>query len=363
MGQETILIILNTVHTFYQKPSMGNRITVLVSGLTIMQRNEAGLSKSQGGSTYLNNFCDWDGEKKNPMGANYDIGLIFTGYNIYNEQSGSDSVVGMAPVSRTCKFLTKRSCGISEGKGFNAGLIMAHEIGHNLNMLHDGSNGNGCGNNKYVMGPQISPGITDFSSCSKQYLKEYLQELDDFGINCMRDNGNALMEHSEGNLLPGQRVDKGEQCSLIYGDGYTEDPTMPNFCKSAGCRNPDTGYYGSANEAPLPGTPCGKNKVCYNGECMKTKKALKIIRRYKPTKSGGSNKALSLNQLCSKYGQGYPTGVDYDWTQANRYRIDLSNICTNMLCFNGRSLMSFNDPSPPGTSCAAGKACQNYKCQ
>merc|ERR1712126_122935 len=156
--QEIVLIVINTVHTFYQKPSMGNRVTVMVSALSIMQRNEYGLVKTTNANTYLNNFCTWDGTYKNPMGANYDIGMMFTGYNIVDDQGG-DTVIGMAPLSRACRFNTKRSCGITEGKGFNAGLIITHELGHNIGMEHDGQGKNNCAEKGYVMGPQMSRGI------------------------------------------------------------------------------------------------------------------------------------------------------------------------------------------------------------
>ena len=81
-------------------------------------------------------------------------------------------VVGLAPVKGMC--LPEASCSVIQGKHFESVYVIAHELGHNLGMLHDGSKNN-CDPGNYIMSPTLNGARHKWSSCSKRYLQNFLR--------------------------------------------------------------------------------------------------------------------------------------------------------------------------------------------
>ena len=86
----------------------------------------------------------------------------------------SDLKKGLAWVSGMCH--PEYSCTINEGHNFESVYVIAHEMGHNLGMNHDGesNSGNHCDSNKYLMSPVLGPGKVTWSSCSNKELQQFL---------------------------------------------------------------------------------------------------------------------------------------------------------------------------------------------
>ena len=82
--------------------------------------------------------------------------------------------IGLAWVSGMCH--PEYSCTINEGHNFESVYVIAHEMGHNLGMNHDGesNSGNHCDSNKYLMSPVLGPGKVTWSSCSNKELQQFL---------------------------------------------------------------------------------------------------------------------------------------------------------------------------------------------
>ncbi|MBA57386.1 MAG: hypothetical protein CMK89_23300 [Pseudomonadales bacterium] len=79
-------------------------------------------------------------------------------------------------------------------------LIVAHEIGHNFGFLHDGDDPevSSCSATDFIMGAELNPGATNFSSCSNEAVGPNLSGIRniercfDFPINVslLKDSGN-----------------------------------------------------------------------------------------------------------------------------------------------------------------------------
>ncbi|XP_022235651.1 A disintegrin and metalloproteinase with thrombospondin motifs adt-1-like [Limulus polyphemus] len=111
------------------------------------------------------------------------------------------------------------SCSISEGGTFEAGFVIAHEMGHSLGVQHDGD-GNSCNKDQYLMSPKTGAGKVKWSTCSNTYMKTFLGQ--GWG-NCLKDDSSppsAGLSH-EANGLPGQQYSLTRQCQLALGSDHT----------------------------------------------------------------------------------------------------------------------------------------------
>ena len=99
---------------------------------------------------------------------------MLTGLDLYDGQPKHNSVIGLAWVSGMCH--PEYSCTINEGNNFESVYVIAHEMGHNLGMNHDGetSSGNTCDPNTNLMSPVLGPGKVTWSSCSNQEINDFL---------------------------------------------------------------------------------------------------------------------------------------------------------------------------------------------
>jgi hypothetical protein len=94
--------------------------------------------------------------------------------------SGDDFVgnnLGLAAVPGMCQ--PDRSGSVSQAGEDDArtALVVAHELGHNLNFHHD-SDGNDCDGSSFIMGAVLGQTPPEaFSPCSATYLDEWLADF------------------------------------------------------------------------------------------------------------------------------------------------------------------------------------------
>ena len=123
----------------------------------------------------------------------------------------------------------------------SSSLIIAHELAHNLGVNHDGVSGNqDCEPQGFIMGPQLSPGATAWSACSRRQLARFISQYGDCLDNSPPRQSEWRHQHEQ---LPGQRFDGEEQCQLMYGPRwrlYSQgiiNGQAVDICRAIWCRN------------------------------------------------------------------------------------------------------------------------------
>nr|CAD7427841.1 unnamed protein product [Timema monikensis] len=177
----------------------------------------------------------------------------------------SSQMVGLAPVAGMCTDTS--SCTVNEGRHFESVYVVAHEIGHNLGMRHDGPLAeNECDPSSFIMSPTLGSGKITWSSCSRRYLESFLETSQS---QCLMDytNSEEQLDHSSGGILPGERFNSDQQCMLKYGRGSVHASQQPlgDVCRDLHCQRE---RYTWTSHPALEGTACGVHKWCRSGRCV-----------------------------------------------------------------------------------------------
>uniref|UniRef100_A0A1B0EVJ6 Putativedisintegrin and metalloproteinase with thrombospondin motifs 16 n=1 Tax=Lutzomyia longipalpis TaxID=7200 RepID=A0A1B0EVJ6_LUTLO len=293
-----ILAYLNGVQALYHHPTLSEEVEIVVVYMEIMRQQPRDMPHYDGErNALLDSFCAYQKRLNSASDTDpehWDMAVYISGLDFFAWEHGKRNGVtmGLATVGGVC--IPDYNCVVAEfgttnsfGKpypstGFTSVFILAHEIGHNLGMHHDGT-GNPCPKDGYVMSPSRGvDGETTWSTCSADVVRS----LRRFAT-CLMDKPDSVATDRDAWIfegVPGRTWTARKQCQLLLLDQDALATESSGMCRNLHCRTPHRSGFYFAGPA-LEGTECERGKSCQGGECLPAKNT--PARPQKPIREGG----------------------------------------------------------------------------
>ena len=277
---------VDQIQSIFRQSSLGGVLFIDLVHIVVHKSNDALPTWNGDRDKLLNSFCDY---QKLINDRWWDLALYLTSLNLY---SISDSGVkdydalGIAPIGGICQ--KSNGCVIVElgpvsespdvvkdriypSGGFASTWIAAHEMAHNLGILHDGDV-NHCPNNLFLMSSSRGHiGKNTWSRCSASHFSL----LD---VPCLMERSSfhtriAKTMKFNVNSLPGALYNAEEQCRFFFADFNARPVNVTSeicstslYCTHKG----PTGFSETIATSPaLEGTACAPDCICLNAICTK----------------------------------------------------------------------------------------------
>ncbi|TRY98459.1 hypothetical protein DNTS_017514, partial [Danionella cerebrum] len=231
-----VLSVMNIVAGLFRDASIGNAINIAVVRLILLEKDEEDLKITHHADNSLNSFCKWQkgmNMKDDDHPVHHDVAVLITRKDICAAINKPCETLGLSHVAGMCQ--PHRSCSINEDTGLPLAFTIAHELGHNFGIQHDGD-GNDCepiGKRPFVMSPQLLYGTSppNWSRCSRKYITRFL----DRGWGWCLDDPPGRNELETGSPLPGVLYSAAHQCKLQYGSSSLLCDDVDNICSTLWC--------------------------------------------------------------------------------------------------------------------------------
>ncbi|XP_038074363.1 zinc metalloproteinase-disintegrin jerdonitin-like [Patiria miniata] len=169
-----ITALFNAAKNVLQLGSLsGASLVPKVTHIKVMTSSQSGLNTCPDSEQSLNKASDW--QAANNFGASdsrrWDNAAILTGWVM-----DSGDTLGVAWRSNTQILCDERDAtSLSTFRDLRTTDTLAHEIGHNLSMRHDGV-GNSCPTSGYIMAANANSAKSDpvWSTCSRSYYTSHI---------------------------------------------------------------------------------------------------------------------------------------------------------------------------------------------
>ncbi|XP_032220130.2 A disintegrin and metalloproteinase with thrombospondin motifs 6 isoform X2 [Nematostella vectensis] len=270
-AKQYALAACNIAGNILRDSSLGeNPINLVVSRMQILTTQQPGLIINHHASNTLESFGKWAERNNNPLDNDenhYDYATLFTRYNICKDKNQPCDTLGLARTRGMCSFPSSAS--VNQDNGLMLGMTLAHETGHSMGINHDGGD---CADGENVMSTFApgKPAAFSWSSCSRNYLKQFLASDDS---KCLDDQPTRRSLISTAALdNPGRLYDKDQQCQLAYGQEAkfcSGAKFLDQVCVKLWCEVPaGSGQCKTAQVPATDGTSCGEGKWCKRGHCV-----------------------------------------------------------------------------------------------
>ncbi|XP_029933164.1 disintegrin and metalloproteinase domain-containing protein 9 isoform X2 [Myripristis murdjan] len=400
--REEMVQMANLLDGYYKQLN----IRVVLVGLEIFKdRNPFSVDGSAG--EVLGEFVKWRKTQLLPR-LRHDNAQFIVGH----PGAFPGGVLGMAFVGSICSTATSGGINVLSGEDVvYISTVVAHEMGHNLGMHHD-SEGCTCKANNCIMEPTAAG--TNFSSCSEDYFETLIRHG---GGQCLKNPPSqsdvvGIAECGDGLLDKGEECDCGspEECTNKCCDAATCKFTFGSACAEGSCcsncqiKVAGTPCRGSVNTCDLPeycdgksafcpedfyimdGLSCENTAYCYEGRCQtydyqckelfpsdpEATKAADTCFQHANTKgnlfgncgitsNGNYIKCPVADAMCGKV---QCTSVDVNTPPPGAHvsiQVIDGESCVNADFNLGTDVL---DPAyvNPGSPCAEGKTCLDFKC-
>ncbi|XP_043238912.1 A disintegrin and metalloproteinase with thrombospondin motifs 18-like [Amphibalanus amphitrite] len=282
-----MMTFMNAVDLRYKSAEQPS-ITIKVAGIVISKSKEATpyLEKHMVTSTDLDavNALSSIGkylfnEKRFPT---YDAAMVITKRDMCTRRNGRGTcnkvTAGYAYVGGGCSISNYHKkinsvALVEDSTGFSGIIVAAHEIGHLLGAVHDGSppaaylGGPGARSCPWKDGYIMSDMRRDhkglkWSVCS---LNQFAHFANDKRSKCMHNHAKKPASLPSAKKLPGKLMTVDAQCKRDRGSSACfKDHRV---CAELYCFEPSSGYCVSYRPA-AEGSACGRGLHCINGQCV-----------------------------------------------------------------------------------------------
>lgn len=205
----------------------------------------------------------------------HDHAILFTGTNL--TYAGSSGNTGLAFGSSMCRNISNSSI-VEDQLDIRTVTFATQQVSRSLGANDDMDNNDCLEFFNYIMAPKLRLPIRSFASnrwkfstCSRQYIKDYLTGLDEAGLNCLYDtNANQNLGYNN-DVLFGQVQGAKRQCQNKFGPlsdvcRLRIGTAYSKICSGLLCLLPDADTCDYI--LPADGTLCGNRKYCWQGTCQ-----------------------------------------------------------------------------------------------